>query len=216
MSHFIGLMFGGDESVLYQYDENMKVKPYVRYTKKEAIEEAREQHKRRYLCVSQNLGRNPLHWDDWMKNVAAIGQNMTDEQAWEQAKDWGYEIDKDDNLLSTYNPDSKWDWYQVGGRWGGYLPLKESQTVTFEGENYEFTYTDECVVKEVDWDTYFREHTSPFCFITTTGEWHEKAEMGWWAMTANDKEENDWIKEFKDYLNILDPDTVITAIDFHI
>jgi len=25
---------------------------------------------------------------------------------------------------STYNPDSKWDWYQVGGRWHGYFKLK--------------------------------------------------------------------------------------------
>lgn len=24
--------------------------------------------------------------------------------------------------LSTYNPDSKWDWYQIGGRWRGYFP----------------------------------------------------------------------------------------------
>lgn len=26
--------------------------------------------------------------------------------------------------LSTYNPDSKWDWYQIGGRWSGYFPVK--------------------------------------------------------------------------------------------
>jgi hypothetical protein len=27
--------------------------------------------------------------------------------------------------LSTYNPDSKWDWYTVGGRWMGFFKLKE-------------------------------------------------------------------------------------------
>jgi hypothetical protein len=26
--------------------------------------------------------------------------------------------------MSTYNPIAKWDWYQVGGRWRGSLPLK--------------------------------------------------------------------------------------------
>lgn len=31
---------------------------------------------------------------------------------------------------STYNPDSKWDWYQVGGRWSGYFPVK----LPFESE----------------------------------------------------------------------------------
>ena len=24
-----------------------------------------------------------------------------------------------------FNPNAKWDWYQLGGRWYGYLPLKE-------------------------------------------------------------------------------------------
>lgn len=26
---------------------------------------------------------------------------------------------------STYNPKSKWDWYQIGGRWSGYFKLKQ-------------------------------------------------------------------------------------------
>lgn len=26
--------------------------------------------------------------------------------------------------MSTYNPHSKWDWYEVGGRWAGYLRVK--------------------------------------------------------------------------------------------
>jgi hypothetical protein len=26
--------------------------------------------------------------------------------------------------MSTYNPDSKWDWYVVGGRWGNYFDIK--------------------------------------------------------------------------------------------
>jgi hypothetical protein len=26
---------------------------------------------------------------------------------------------------STYNPDSKWDWYELGGRWKGYFRLKD-------------------------------------------------------------------------------------------
>ena len=32
--------------------------------------------------------------------------------------------DKKGNLYSTYNPDSKWDWYCVGGRWSDMLKLK--------------------------------------------------------------------------------------------
>ena len=27
--------------------------------------------------------------------------------------------------MSVYNPKSKWDWYQIGGRWRGYFRLKD-------------------------------------------------------------------------------------------
>jgi hypothetical protein len=33
---------------------------------------------------------------------------------------------------STYNPDSKWDWYQIGGRWAGALKLKEETSEEYE------------------------------------------------------------------------------------
>ena len=33
--------------------------------------------------------------------------------------------DENDNLISHYNPDSRWDWYSIGGRWSGFLPLKD-------------------------------------------------------------------------------------------
>lgn len=37
-----------------------------------------------------------------------------------------YDEEKDQAYTySTYNPDSKWDWYQVGGRWSGYFPVKQ-------------------------------------------------------------------------------------------
>lgn len=32
---------------------------------------------------------------------------------------------KNGNELSTYNPNSKWDWYSVGGRWRNSLLTKE-------------------------------------------------------------------------------------------
>jgi hypothetical protein len=32
--------------------------------------------------------------------------------------------------LSTYNPESKWDWYQIGGRWSDYFPVNEEEVET--------------------------------------------------------------------------------------
>lgn len=35
-----------------------------------------------------------------------------------------YDAEKDQAYTwSTYNPNAKWDWYQIGGRWSGYFPI---------------------------------------------------------------------------------------------
>ena len=49
---------------------------------------------------------------------------------------YGYAVVKDGVLIKAVNrtnPDRKWDWYQVGGRWSGFLKLKEGAV----GENGE-------------------------------------------------------------------------------
>lgn len=35
---------------------------------------------------------------------------------------------------STYNPESKWDWYSIGGRWAGYFPVKQPFDSANSGE----------------------------------------------------------------------------------
>lgn len=37
------------------------------------------------------------------------------------------QLNGDVDLLSTYNPKSKWDWYEIGGRWKGLLILKNEK-----------------------------------------------------------------------------------------
>ena len=39
------------------------------------------------------------------------------------------EFDENDNLLSTYNPNSKYDWYDIGGRFSKQLKLKDGACV---------------------------------------------------------------------------------------
>lgn len=44
---------------------------------------------------------------------------------------YGYAIVKDDVLIKAVNrtnPNRQWDWYQIGGRWSGFLKLKEGAT----------------------------------------------------------------------------------------
>jgi len=104
MSHFTVIVFGEDvESQLAPYDEEIQVAPYF----------------------SED--------DEWIlkwgrKEAAKKGiENPTLEQMAEaiSGEDEKYEV-RDGKIghMSTYNSNSKWDWYCVGGRWTGYFPLK--------------------------------------------------------------------------------------------
>ena len=44
--------------------------------------------------------------------------NLTDEEIWEEAKaDYGADRSDDERLYCYYNPDARWDWWSIGGRW---------------------------------------------------------------------------------------------------
>ena len=164
MSHFIGLCFGEYwESNLDRYDENMEVEPYIRYTKDEVIDEVKRRHVQNYEYALEALKKKDLDSEsyEYFQKVLDKGLFISYEDAWEEAKKWGYEIDSDENLLSTYNPDSKWDWWVVGGRWSGYLVLKE------RAENGDIIKVDQADFNEIDWDYMLNNNRIPFCLFHT-------------------------------------------------
>lgn len=117
MSHFVGLVFGSNvETLLEPYDENMEVEQYVRYTKDEAIDEVKTRHADNYEYAIKLADKYKNPTTEWEKEqlerankIIEKGLFISYEDAWEEAKNWGYEIDDEENLMSTYNPDSKWD-----------------------------------------------------------------------------------------------------------
>lgn len=216
MSHFVGICFGAYwESDLERYAEDLEVDPYILYTREEAIKNVQDTHNLRYDTAQKRI--KDYKGDDEYKQILldtlAKGPTLTPEDAWEIVKEWGYKIDEDDNVLSTYNPDAKWDWYVIGGRWSNYLYLKERDE---EGERLtaDYAYFD-----EVDWDYMIEMNCIPFCFVDWDGDWHEKGEMGWFAMTKNEKDDDSWVDEFKAYIETLKNvqfQGEVTVIDFHI
>jgi hypothetical protein len=84
-------------------------------------------------------------------------------------------------VRTTYNPASKWDWWKIGGRWNGEL-APVAQRGNEQTQN---------VTRAVD----LPEDWVPFAIVTETGEWHERAKMGWWAMTTNEKDDDAWNAE---------------------
>ena len=112
MSHYTVAVFHRKDQdiddLLAPYDENMSVEPYIKYTMQEAI--------------------------DWVKKNIAGYHDKPDFECWQwMADEYDGRTDDEGNIYSTYNPDSKWDWYSIGGRWSG-----------------EFIPEDEAIVKDID------------------------------------------------------------------
>lgn len=135
MSHFsVGVICKSPMDVaelLVPYDESLEVKPYINRTKAEMIADGR---KRKAMYEE-----NPEKYA-WLSTFA---EAQSDEDFYNLEKADYYEYDSDGNELSTYNPKSKWDWYQIGGRWSCELKLKD------EDEDGGL-YCDEAKIKDID------------------------------------------------------------------
>ena len=231
MSHTTVLVFTKPgqtvEELLAPYSENIKVEPYIEYTKQEAIDEARKTYS---SC-----------------------KDKTDEECWKYMAE--NEItDSEGNIYSTYNPKSKWDWWQVGGRFSGLLFDKEKDYFVDEGYVKDIQFVNDAEAYEHAlkfWDVYvegkeppddddydslykkeyyknrykdketyarYRAQFSTWAVVTPDGEWHECGRMGWFACSdETDEEAIDWYEHYKErFLDTAQPDWYVTVVDYHI
>lgn len=112
---------------------------------------------------------------------------------------YGYEKNEQGRYGYMYNPKAKWDWYQHGGRWHNTLVLKSGKHV------------DEALWKQVD----IAKLDPPFA-VLKYGKWYEKGQMGWWAITTNEKADEVWAREVKQLIADIKPNTPVYIYDCHI
>ena len=228
MSHYAVAVFykqGQDISeLLAKYDENLEVDPYIRYTKQEAIDRAKQ-----YYDIT----------------------GKTDEECWEMIAD-GYETDAEGNIYSTYNPNSKWDWWCVGGRFDDLLEIYGEPTSEGRVKDIKFPFDQKAYQRALRfWDVivegkekkpgedffniykadYYREYygdketyaryaaqSIPYACVTPDGEWHAPGDMGWWAMSSDTPETwKDWNEHFMErFVDNADDDLYVAIVDCHI
>ena len=211
MSHFCVYVFHNEnttiDELLAPYDENIEFAPYVLYTKEQAIAKVRsdiEEYKnsiyKEYLedpvKYKEKWGNNKNHID-YLENEFPKKLNWTDEECYDEIVKWYREsgmVNENGSILSTRNPKAKWDWYQVGCRWRGGIP------------------GDKVKMSEVDIDTI----DTPYAFVTTDGEWVECGQMGWFGISLNEMNDDEWDAKFREYLKTLDKDIILTLVDCHI
>ena len=116
--------------------------------------------------------------------------------------------------FSTYNPDSKWDWYEVGGRWAGQIQVKDG--VDAEPVHFSWGWDEEEKRKVRDarprrtdmarkGDIVNLDTLSAWS-VLKDGEWHE----------AEWREGFDGCLKASDFLEGVSDDTFITCVDYHI
>lgn len=180
MSHYSVAVItksGTEEEVvnlLSPFNENLDVEPYMVATKKEAIEEGKEEAKTSleyYIKQKEKLEKDIdnhfslLSKEEYENRMDDINEEIkkysdydkwTDEQYYQEyinynfgsthdiggLKEDGY-IDDEGNIYDTYNENSKWDWYVIGGRFKNLLKIKGENTLSCDSEkisNVDFEY----------------------------------------------------------------------------
>ena len=140
MTHFVALVVAETEeeieTLVAKYNEHTEVAPYFEPVEVEAM-----------INYAKDKGvefTDPIDLVEWWTNSLGVTND---------AGEIGY--------MSTYNPDSKWDWYAIGGRWG------------------EFTEGSCCLAEEVE-GIFKSEGYIPSVIVDGDG-WHTSKEWGWFG-----------------------------------
>ena len=237
MSHFSVAVFTDEyttvEDLLEPFDEGMEVEKYIALSKKDVIKREKEHIKilrkiyKEYMKDKRKYRRehiNNINHLRFIKTVPSITK-WNDEKIYKHAIKYydEEEISKDGGIYSTYNPNSKWDWYEIGGRWSNLLIIND--------ENNGISHVNYAKVKDIRWDlikenikkqlpsyekaikenewrkeeflrkypteqSYIEDYSRFYTYavLTPDGEWYEPGKMGWWGISSATYEEE---KEFE-------------------
>lgn len=181
MTHFICYVIGGNvEEQLAPFDESIEMPIYKERMNSENVDRMARYYSEKGFDVSADRLESLVpHLSSWRGGGGGLD---------------------DDGLFAwtTYNPQSRWDWYTIGGRWEGDLPLK-----TGDGASA-------AAIGQIDLD----KLPSPAALVAE-GHWQEVGHIGWFGQ-IDESEGELWDERVKKILESLSDDTQITLVDCHI
>ena len=128
------------DALLERYDENLTVQPFVAFTKDEFLKQKRDAYQKdlvskRYKEYLDGQDQGEF-WSGFFKvlpEIAGIEDDAEFIRRVTEIENIGPEnFDEHGNLLGFSNPDGMYDWYEIGGRWEGALPLKNGRKSSSE------------------------------------------------------------------------------------
>ena len=104
---------------------------------------------KKYLADPEGYERNTKNtaYINYLKNEFPLRLKWTDEECYQHGLHYYDEdaVRPDGSVFYTYNPNSKWDWYSIGGRFQNLIPLKGGG------------FTDEASMDDVDIEYHSKE-----------------------------------------------------------
>lgn len=228
---------------LAPFDEQLEMPRYVEHTREQLIAKGRQsiEHYKAstyaaYLADPADYAakcRNPSHLEYLMGTGDDGGfpakLEWTDEQVYQNEIRW-YEpedIGTDGEVYSISNPKGQWDWWVVGGRWGGAWTLRDG----IDGRQYPRIPTRESAfgpsdrsrhpqavdcarIRDINASTF----NSTWGYLTLDGDWVEKGRMGWFGMSDADEStdaEIRWKKAYLDWIGSMPDSTWVINVDCH-
>ena len=201
------------------FSEHLEVDPYIGCTVEEMLERYNNYKER-------NKGDIIESFEEYSKDYCGAGN------------------DEYGNALTTYNPQSKWDWYEIGGRWSGIIETKESKEVNYARikdiifkkelndlelqkikkeynqliEKGDFYIPEYYQKRYPTLESYIEsQNFSTYAILDKEGNWHEPGQMGWFGVSSSTpEEEKDFQNKYMDIINLQDQDDWLVVVDCHI
>ena len=232
MSHFSVMVIGEDYvDQLAIFDEDIEMPRYVKYTKAQLIEKKRKEIEDYRTTVYAEYLKNKEAYvrscHENMKHLDYLDNEFPKMLKWKAPRLYKEaikyckpeDIGADGEVYTTENPNSKWDWYTVGGRWAGLLKLKDG--IVSNPPNFSYGWSEEDknkLLNENRTDVALKSQIANLdeivCFaFLKDGIWHERGEMRWFDCVSNEK--MDWDDQFKKLVRELPDDSLITIVDCH-
>ncbi len=220
------------DEALAKFDEGREVEPYIERTKAQQIADERERHARaaenlRKLKAGEKPYDEPITdaHRNWIETEAPALSLLDDDALWRhivEQHDWE-ERDSNGDIWTTYNPDSRWDWWTIGGRWevvyrdrqgepvSALLKcLTETRSGLAANENLN-PHKGDPLAAGGDLPWYF-----PHDIVTSDQTWHRIGRTGWFGFRDSDMSVAEWVDHAIEALSRENPADSVIYIDFHI
>lgn len=214
------------DETLEKYSEEYEVEPYIEQTKKEL----RIKFEKWKIEMNETLKHPTKKLENYELKYVENGKlKKISIKEWLGSWCDYHNFDKNGNLLSTYNKNSFFDYYSIGGRWSGLFYGKddgESEELEknmisikdlikkYKSKEKDLNDTRKKIIralsdKEVEYNPY------SISVIVVDGKIYQEKSYGWFG-TSNQKIDEDKWK--KDYLKLLEEhkEDFIVNLDCHI